>query len=960
MATNRDNLTKIGPYDITEVLGRGGMATVYRGMHRQLNTPVAIKVMATHLAHDELFVKRFVQEAQLTAKLREDNIITIHDFGEEEGRLYLAMEFIDGSTLKEMLGKPVELQLAVEIIRQVCEALDVAHSHDVIHRDIKPSNILMDVRTVYDPVTKLRKKRYRPVLADFGIAKAYTEAQSGLTATGMAVGTPDYMSPEQGLGETVDRRSDIYSLGVVLFEMLTGIRPFRGETPLAVLSGHVSRELPSPRSINPDIPPAVEVVIKKALAKRPEERFDSAGEFAWELEAAVNRSLRDGFAVAPAPPDTGATVVAPINPVGSPGPATGGPFTSSPSTGSQSALPTGGAPATGPVTPPPVRPATPASGLPAATGTPGTGGIPIAGAPEFAEGLAAEARGDYQGAYEAFFRAYRVNPNYENVALRLQAYEGQGYRPLVTPSQPIPVYKPPPAGQSTGLTGSIPPAVPRDRERTAAGSGNRIFWIGGAAAALILLAGGGALVAARGGGATPTPAATEAAQANTQSGPATKPTLPPKPEVSPPNKPSGGQPVKPEAATPKPEAPTPPPSKPNVPDKTDPVLARLPEAQALVDAGDLRQAVERFRGLTQQYPGSYLAHRGLGSVLAMAEVGGNDAIAGLERATQQKPDDAQSWALLALVADDAEQTRRSREAAAKARELGGEISEVYATLALQAAQRRDSAAAKRDIDKALQLDPKSFWSNYANVRVNLLARNREATVAAAAKLVEVQPKVAKAHAIQGRSLPTSQRAEADAAFKRAIAIDGNSPSAHVGIGWLLWYEGKSSEAQSQFEQVLKRNETYVPALAGRAWALYQKREYEDAIAAFQNALKQSPDNADALAGLGLSYVDGPKNLDQAENAFKKAVEIDPFNADAHLGLADIYAARRQAQPAEAAYRKAVEVSGTDVSYRVALARYLIQLQRFADAKTVLQDAAKIDANNADVKRLLDELQRRGY
>ncbi|MBI3969351.1 MAG: serine hydrolase [Chloroflexi bacterium] len=291
VAADADSPREIGHYDIVGVLGHGGMATVYRGIHRQLRTPVAIKVMATHLAADPVFSQRFVQEAQLTAKLRHANIITIHDFGDENGRLYLVMDLIEGPTLKEMLGRPLDLYFTVDVIRQLGEALDVAHASGVVHRDLKPSNVLMEARETYDPITRQVKHRRRPILTDFGIAKALGEARPGLTSAGVIVGTPDYMSPEQALGQPIDHRSDIYSLGVMLFEMLTGSRPFPGPTPMAVITGHLTSELPSPRSLNAEIPPEVEEVVIKATAKRPGDRYSSAGELAWALQTALERAL---------------------------------------------------------------------------------------------------------------------------------------------------------------------------------------------------------------------------------------------------------------------------------------------------------------------------------------------------------------------------------------------------------------------------------------------------------------------------------------------------------------------------------------------------------------------------------------------------------------------------------------------------------------------------------------------
>ena len=185
------------------------------------------------------------------------------------------MQYVEAGTLKDMLGEPLDLKRAAEIIDQVAGALDCAHEQGIIHRDVKPSNVLME-------------RGQRALLTDFGLAKM-TEGSVQLTGSGVGVGTPDYMSPEQGQGMAVDARSDVYSLGVVLYEMLTGRVPYEAETPMAVVVKHITAPLPLPRKVNPAISETVERVILKALAKDPADRYQSAGELAEALEEAVNR-----------------------------------------------------------------------------------------------------------------------------------------------------------------------------------------------------------------------------------------------------------------------------------------------------------------------------------------------------------------------------------------------------------------------------------------------------------------------------------------------------------------------------------------------------------------------------------------------------------------------------------------------------------------------------------------------
>jgi serine/threonine protein kinase len=286
MAGELEPGAKIGQYEIRGRLGKGGMASVYRAYQPNLDREVAIKVIADQFANDPAFVERFRREAKSIARLRHPNILTIYDFGEEGKNLYIVMEIIDGQTLKEEHeNKILSLERTHEIIKQVAGALDYANKNGIIHRDVKPSNVLIDPQSG------------RAVLSDFGIAKM-AEVDSKLTGTGTGVGTPDYMSPEQAMGDELDARSDQYSLAVVAYEMLTGRPPFTGDTPIAVAMGHVSKPLPRPSSFNPNIPPSVEHVLTKALSKKPVDRYESCGMFERALGDAVkNANMGDTVAV---------------------------------------------------------------------------------------------------------------------------------------------------------------------------------------------------------------------------------------------------------------------------------------------------------------------------------------------------------------------------------------------------------------------------------------------------------------------------------------------------------------------------------------------------------------------------------------------------------------------------------------------------------------------------------------
>lgn len=264
---------QLGPYQIIAPLGEGGMAAVYKAFQPGVERFVAMKILPRHLASDPQFVFRFQQEAKLLARLQHPHILPIHDFGEVDGYSYLVMPFIEGGTLVDLMkGEPLPLSTMRRIITQVGDALDYAHASGLIHRDVKPSNVLIDTRG-------------NCLLTDFGIAKIIGNAS--LSTTNGATGTPAYMAPEQGLGRKIDGRSDQYALGVILYELATGRLPYNAETPMAVVIKHIYDPLPLPRSLNPALPPAVETIILKALAKDPEDRYDSVGDLVGALQAAI-------------------------------------------------------------------------------------------------------------------------------------------------------------------------------------------------------------------------------------------------------------------------------------------------------------------------------------------------------------------------------------------------------------------------------------------------------------------------------------------------------------------------------------------------------------------------------------------------------------------------------------------------------------------------------------------------
>jgi serine/threonine protein kinase/beta-lactam-binding protein with PASTA domain len=258
-------------YEIEDRIGEGGMALVYRAKDRLLHRWVAVKILRDQYASDEDFVERFRREAQAAASLSHPNVVNIHDVGEVQDTYYIVMEYVRGINLKELIRKEGKLtpELSVAIALQVAAALGHAHRNHLVHRDIKPHNILIT-------------DEGRVKVTDFGIARAVST--STLTQTGLVIGSVHYFSPEQARGGVSSEQSDIYSLGIVLYEMLTGKVPFTGETPIAVALQQLQDPVPSPRKVDPSIPKPLEDVILKALAKEPQDRFRSADEFIQALQ----------------------------------------------------------------------------------------------------------------------------------------------------------------------------------------------------------------------------------------------------------------------------------------------------------------------------------------------------------------------------------------------------------------------------------------------------------------------------------------------------------------------------------------------------------------------------------------------------------------------------------------------------------------------------------------------------
>jgi tRNA A-37 threonylcarbamoyl transferase component Bud32/CheY-like chemotaxis protein len=296
----------VAGYRIEERIGRGGMGLVYRAEHLNLRRRAAIKIIAPELAETEGFHERFTREARIAAALQHPNIVTVYDAGEADGLLYIAMQYIEGSDLASVLRTQGRLRpyRALDVCRQVAAALDTAHAQGLIHRDIKPANVLIEGRTAF--------------LTDFGLTKRIEGTQTHLTQAGDVVGTIHYVAPEQIEGGRVDARTDIYSLGCLVYHCLSGELPFARDTDIAVIYAHLSEEPPRLTSVRPDLPAGLDAVIAKALEKAPERRFKTCADLMSAARAVIDAAgpLADTATPRPVPAFTDASDA--VNSTGAP------------------------------------------------------------------------------------------------------------------------------------------------------------------------------------------------------------------------------------------------------------------------------------------------------------------------------------------------------------------------------------------------------------------------------------------------------------------------------------------------------------------------------------------------------------------------------------------------------------------------------------------------------------------
>ncbi len=972
----------IGQYELRSILGKGGMAAVWRAYQPSLDREVAIKVMAAQFSDDETFTKRFNQEARSIARLRHPNILAIYEYGQDKGQPYIVTELLDGGTLREYMRKPMDLKRTARIIHQIADALDYAHAQGMVHRDIKPTNILMDTQRVGGE---------RAVLGDFGIVKLLES--TNITQTGVGIGTPEYMSPEQAAGEPLDGRSDEYSLGIVLYEMLAGVTPYKADTPLAVMMGHVNKPLPDPRTFNPKISLEIIAVLTKALAKYPQERYESAGAFSEALEQAASVSggtegrTNTGTGGLTGTGTGAATQVYSGRPVGD-------------STNSlpNAALPhptNGGGPM---FTPPGTVPTT-------GRFNPNQTVISSAQAYDFA--LLQEEQGNSQAAFETLTDLYKREPSYRDVGTRLQQYQAKGlqysgqhtiFRALpgprtgdeLTRSLPVGPYKSQTQqGQfipqdSTGLR----PLTPGPATRTETVSGPGVNQVGLAPVAskktpvmLIGLIAGLVLVAIVAAVVVlvllpkPTPPSTPQSLVSTvtsapsttaaTTAPAVATTAP---VVVATTATAATTPAVTTAAVSTAPTTTLAPTTP--PGKADPAAI---QAMGISNAiyktdGNLVNGITALKALADKNPDSWVTQRELGKAYYwyMRDDGG---VTYLKKAILLNPGDAMSNAYLALAYTGIFDDNNASGPISKARDLDPNSAEVLGAQAVTLL-RTDVNQAKAKAEAALKIDSNSLLGNYARWASFVQTNEFDTALPFLDKLIKNYPKLAAFYTDKGyHYLRDSNSTEATKWYNMALAIDADFPTAHSGLCEIAYLQGDNNKAVDECSKAIK---TYAYAVYGYVYLGYAYNNLgksTEAEAALNKATKLDLKNSTAYNGLAFTYIDravNPANKDnkeliqnlltQAVDKATQAIELDRSYADAYFNQGYAYSLMGKYSAATAPLVKATELRTDSANYFTVLAYNYLKLTDKGNARLAIDKALALEPNNEQAKAVLKAIQ----
>ena len=938
---------KIGQYELRKVLGRGGMATVWRAYQPNLDREVAIKIMAGQFSDNEDFLKRFTQEARSIARLRHPYILAVYDYGQADNdQPYIVTELMDGGTLREyMTRQRLDLKEVSRILSQIADALDYAHTQGMVHRDIKPSNILMGTQRVFGD---------RAVLSDFGIVKLL--ANTNITQTGVGIGTPEYMSPEQAAGERLDGRSDEYSLGIVLYEMLTGVTPYKADTPLAVMMGHVNRPLPDPRTFNPNLSQAVVEVLVRALAKYPQERYESAGAFA------------DAFAEAVGANKTVQTV--------------------------------------GP-TPRP----TPSTPTPTSTGSNRLNTSPgfITSAQAYDYALMQERQGNRQAAFETLSDLERREPNYRDVLVKLKDYQAQNYqysgnhtlfRPVVGPGRLDEATKALNVGPLKSQTVSAPyvptdptaPGAALDSRQTqpegattigdnqarptlvpsvpvvsgsvgAAGSkkSSRGLVIGIVVGVVALLVVAGLIVALTSGKKDTT---TTAVAANptatlvvTVGGPTTGPASSTGPAIT---TVVTTQPPQTSSAPATTAAPTTPAERADpLRDQITPVVTQMYKPE-----GNLKEGVAKLKDLAKTNKDSWLVQRELGRAYYWYVRDGG-GLPYLKQATDLNPQDALGWAYLALAYADNFDDTEAQTAIRQALDLAPNSAEVRAASAITFI-RGSSQQARQEVTRAIGADKDNLLVNYAAWAVYQSANDFSTSLPYLDSLLDKHPSFASLFYSKGYHYDRQgDTANALLWYNKALAIDPDFPLAHTGLGQAARLKGDLKTAAVEYQKAIAVYDNDVNALVGLGYTQADQQQGQDAIVQFRKALKLDKNNPEAhngLAGVYLAQAKAIKDKDLANKTIDLALtELDaaiaasPNYANAYYNQGAAHFLKGEFVQAEAPFKKAIELDAKNALYFYSLGANYFRLNDKASAKQNLRQALSLDPTFKPAQDLLNQI-----
>lgn len=873
----------IGRFEILSELGRGGMAVVYKARQTSPNRIVALKVLPPELSLDRTYIARFRQEADSAAALEHPNIVPIYVVDEAEGLHYIAMKFIDGRTLKDIIHERGTLPLdeTIRLVEQIANALDYAHSRGVIHRDIKPSNMMLDRSGwVY--------------LTDFGLARG-TGGGGGLTVAGTVMGTPEYMSPEQAQGlPNVGPPTDIYALGVVIYEMLTGRMPFKADTPLAMLVARLQQAPIPPRDFRSDLPLPVEDVIMRALARKPEARYASAGELVMALKQAAG--LSTGLASGATPP------VSP--PAGTPLPYV---RTAPPSPPAGTAAPR-----------PPAPPPSPAYGTPAQPPSPPSGVPTMHAAPP-------------------------PSPAY-----------GVSAQPPSPPSGAPTMHAPPP-GTLPPPPGTLPPQQHTAQAPAQPKKGGGLgLIIGGIAAVLLLIVGGLFFLRPSGGNQRPQvdTALTQANQFFNQRGgfdqaiEAYQNVL----KIDSTNAEAHtrlaliyqmrSRYTDAEAS-----------ARAAIAADAQAALAHAVLAESLHSQGrydEALDAADEAVAADPDHPAGYTSRAVIKAARALDDADAamlNEAVSDAETALEKAAGRENLLQALAhnargvvywyqyLFNNDQAMVARGGDEFNRAIGLQSQIAVFHSNLGyfyndqganvLQRGSRQDAAPlldlARQQFERAQEIDP-AYGHAHTGLGWNLYYL--EDYVGAAAefdKALELNPQDADAHLGKSYALLALAPPDYDGAIatlEQAITITPYRPDLFARLGWTHMSKGFAQQsgsaaqieayqrAEDRFREALDRNDRFVSAITGLGWAQSALGQYDEALDTLQQSLAIKSDQADAHFGIGWTYYNTGRFAD-AERSFRRATEIAPNDGGNYYWLGLTLEQLGRVDEAKQAYRTAV-------------------------------------------------------